>query len=301
MALVECVPYAGSKKALADEILQVIESRTGHRKYMFDLFGGGGAMSFLAHKKGYEVVYNELNEDIAQFIEFIMNNKESSKYGCFPEIFYKFVDKEEFEKIRDTKEITPYKTFVLLVYSFSNDKQSYFVSYKNTPYKKEAHYWILDKNYNCPLLKEKYAKQIDKLDALNNLFNKLKDWRQRRLFYTNTLLKMEAIRVAEIEDEYRDYDFDTFYHLSNKQIVKTINELKPNIEKRAYKYKTKDSPLERVERLLNLDSLASIGNLERIQQMENIHINDNLMVNLSQLERIENIKNAFIVKRSKLF
>ena len=166
MALKFSVPYQGSKQGIAEEIFEVIHNREGEKKrYFYDLFGGGGAMSFLAQIKGYEVVYNELNEDIAQFIDFIINNKETCEYGSFPREFYNFVDKKTFNKIRDTKKITPYKTFVLLTYSFGNSKQNYFCSPDKEKYKREGHNLVVFLNYkDFSNYKERYQKQIQFLD-----------------------------------------------------------------------------------------------------------------------------------------
>ena len=40
------IPYMGSKRKLASEIVSFILERHPKTKYVWDLFGGGGAISF---------------------------------------------------------------------------------------------------------------------------------------------------------------------------------------------------------------------------------------------------------------
>ena len=276
MALKFSVPYQGSKQGIAKEIFDVIESREGQKKYFYDLCGGGGAMSFLANHKGYEVVYNEINEDIAQFIDFIISNKEKSEYGAFPKEFYNFVDRETFVKIRDSKIISPYNTFVLLTYSFGNAKTTYFCNAYKEIYKKEGHKLVVFLDYdNFVNYKEKYKKQIHILDAMYEKIKGLASWRDRRKVFANIILKLEAIRVAELEEEYKNYTFEEFHKMQNKNIVNKINELRPNIEKK--KYKSVKS-----ERLEQLGQLEQLQQLQRLQQLEQ----------LARLERLKQVLNG---------
>lgn len=56
------IPYMGSKRKLASDILHFITSRHTGLTDFYDLFGGGGSVSFTAIRDyRFNVHYNELN------------------------------------------------------------------------------------------------------------------------------------------------------------------------------------------------------------------------------------------------
>jgi site-specific DNA-adenine methylase len=52
------IPYMGSKRKHANALICKMLEIKPNAKYFYDLFGGGGAMSFAALKKGMMVFYN---------------------------------------------------------------------------------------------------------------------------------------------------------------------------------------------------------------------------------------------------
>jgi site-specific DNA-adenine methylase len=58
------IPYMGSKRKLAPAIIDHIIEHNPNAKYFFDLFGGGGAVSFeaLRVKKFEKVFYRDYTE-----------------------------------------------------------------------------------------------------------------------------------------------------------------------------------------------------------------------------------------------
>jgi site-specific DNA-adenine methylase len=42
------IPYMGSKRKIAGEIVDFIANHSRHARHFYDLFGGGGAVSFAA-------------------------------------------------------------------------------------------------------------------------------------------------------------------------------------------------------------------------------------------------------------
>lgn len=46
------IPYMGNKQAIAEDLIKVMLRYKPHAKYFYDLFGGGGAMSFAALQMG---------------------------------------------------------------------------------------------------------------------------------------------------------------------------------------------------------------------------------------------------------
>ncbi len=61
------IPYMGSKRKLAPDILDFIIRRHPDLTDFYDLFGGGGSISFTAIKTyKFNVYYNELNKHIIE-------------------------------------------------------------------------------------------------------------------------------------------------------------------------------------------------------------------------------------------
>ena len=65
------IPYMGSKRKLAKPIIDYILANNPNTKYIYDLFGGGGAISFeaLKRKKIKQVHYNELNTGVVELLK----------------------------------------------------------------------------------------------------------------------------------------------------------------------------------------------------------------------------------------
>ena len=55
--MAEWIPYMWSKRALAEDIVHYIRHRNPKAKYFYDIFWGGGSVSFEALQQGFEKVY----------------------------------------------------------------------------------------------------------------------------------------------------------------------------------------------------------------------------------------------------
>lgn len=119
------IPYMGSKRKYADTLLTVMLDRKPHCKYFYDLFGGGGAMSFAALQKGMTVFYNEKQADMVGLMEFIFDQmkKPRGTFGMFPDEYYKFVTREDFMRLKNESGV--YAQFVRICYSFGNKQTTY--------------------------------------------------------------------------------------------------------------------------------------------------------------------------------
>ena len=65
------IPYMGSKRKLAGKIVDKILLDNPNTKYVYDLFGGGGAVSFeFLQRPQIEMVhYNELNAGVVALLK----------------------------------------------------------------------------------------------------------------------------------------------------------------------------------------------------------------------------------------
>jgi site-specific DNA-adenine methylase len=112
------LPYQGSKRKLAKKIVDYIIEHNPNATVFYDLFGGGGAITFeaLKRKQFKKVVYNELDTGIVELL------KKIQKDGVTDE-FYKWVSRETFNKLK--KEDTWESGLIRTCWSFGNGHTSY--------------------------------------------------------------------------------------------------------------------------------------------------------------------------------
>ncbi|WP_308653600.1 DNA adenine methylase, partial [uncultured Anaerococcus sp.] len=55
------LPYIGSKKKIAKKLIEIIKQNFGIDKTVYDLFGGGGAITLECKLQGLDVVYNDID------------------------------------------------------------------------------------------------------------------------------------------------------------------------------------------------------------------------------------------------
>ena len=125
------VPYMGSKNAIAEQLMDKMLEVKPKAKYFFDIFAGGGSMSFTAMQYGLKTIYNEKQTSLVELIRLIFDrikNNEKSEYGLLPAEYYQFVSREVFKE--QLKLQTPFAQFCRICYSFGNKQTSYAFSPK---------------------------------------------------------------------------------------------------------------------------------------------------------------------------
>ena len=133
------LPYRGSKRKYADFLICKMLEIKPHATYFYDIFGGGGAMSFAALQKGMTVVYNEKQSGVVEFLKFIFEctRNPKSNFGILPEEYYNFITREEFFRLKT--ESGTYAEFARICYSFGNDQRSYMFNQELETIKHLAH------------------------------------------------------------------------------------------------------------------------------------------------------------------
>lgn len=168
------VPYMGSKKAIAIMLFKSMLDLKPNAKYFVDLFGGGGTMAFTAHQIGLKVIYNEKQTSLVNFIQYIFDrikSGERSKFGIFPEDFYKFIDREEFIRVKNENSI--YGQFARICYSFGNNQKNYLFA-EIESLKKLGHNIVI---YQC----KKSLEEFNQLTNSSFILSTKKNWNERRL------------------------------------------------------------------------------------------------------------------------
>ena len=115
------LPYQGSKKKISKKIVEIIKQNFGTDKPIYDIFGGGGAITAECVLNGLEVYYNDLDKDITKAFERVISQDRDW-------IKTLIISREEFFKIKDKENKTTDDFLKLLVNSFGNNKKDYLYS-----------------------------------------------------------------------------------------------------------------------------------------------------------------------------
>ena len=67
------LPYQGSKKKISKKIIEIIKQNFGTDRPIYDIFGGGGAITAECILNGLEVYYNDLDKDITNAFERVIS------------------------------------------------------------------------------------------------------------------------------------------------------------------------------------------------------------------------------------
>lgn len=122
------LPYQGSKKKISKKIVEIIKQNFGTNKPVYDIFGGGGAITAECMLNGLEVHYNDLDKAITDMFQKVIS--EDREY-----LKTLIVSREVFFKIREKENKTVDDNLKLLVNSFGNDRKSYLYSKENSDLK----------------------------------------------------------------------------------------------------------------------------------------------------------------------
>ena len=115
------LPYQGSKKKISKKIVEIIKQNFGTEKPVYDIFGGGGAITAECMLNGLEVHYNDLDETATSMFQKVVS--EDRDY-----LKTLLVSRDEFLKIREKENKTVDDDLKLLVNSFGNNRKNYLYS-----------------------------------------------------------------------------------------------------------------------------------------------------------------------------
>ena len=187
------IPYMGSKRKIAEELFQKMLEIKPKAKYFFDIFAGGGAMSFFAVQLGLKTHYNEKQKGMVNLLNYILErarNGEKGQYGIFPDDFYKFITREEFAVLKDEDSIKG--QFARICYSFGNNQRTYAFG-DIEELKHLAHNIVVFRN-------EDALAEFNQKNNCNFLLSKKSTWNERRLdFMAQVTKRLDLERLEQLE------------------------------------------------------------------------------------------------------
>ena len=158
------LPYQGSKKKISKKIIEIIKQNFGTDKPIYDIFGGGGAITAECILNGLEVYYNDLDKDITNAFERVVSQDRDW-------IKTLIISRTEFTEIKDKENKTTDDFLKLLVNSFGNDKRSYLYSKEISDLKYNLAKEIIEKHdvFSGYKQTETYKRSIEKYKRLQQL------------------------------------------------------------------------------------------------------------------------------------
>ena len=133
------LPYQGSKKKISKKIIEIIKQNFGTDKPIYDIFGGGGAITAECILNGLEVYYNDLDKDITNAFERVISQDRDW-------IKTLIVSRTVFTEIKDKENKTTDDFLKLLLNSFGNNKRGYLYSKETSDLKYNLAKEIIEKH-----------------------------------------------------------------------------------------------------------------------------------------------------------
>ena len=174
------LPYQGSKKKISKKIIEIIKQNFGTTKPIYDIFGGGGAITAECILNGLEVHYNDLDKDITDAFERVISKDREW-------IKTLIVSREEFFEVKAKENKTTDDFLKLLVNSFGNKKTDYIYNKEISDLKYNIAKEIIENHdvFSGYKQTETYKGSIEKYKQLEQL---------QRLRYYEQLQQLEQLQ-----------------------------------------------------------------------------------------------------------
>ena len=192
------LPYQGSKKKISKKIIEIIKQNFGTDKPIYDIFGGGGAITAECILNGLEVHYNDLDKDITNAFERVISKDREW-------IKTLIVSREEFFEIKDKENKTTDDFLKLLVNSFGNKKATYMYNKEESDLKQNLAKEIIEKHDVFIGYKqtETYKRSIEKYKQLEQLQQLQQLERLQRLEQLERLEQLNEVKATN--KSYHDF------------------------------------------------------------------------------------------------
>ena len=195
------LPYQGSKKKISKKIVEIIKQNFGTTKPIYDIFGGGGAITAECILNGLEVYYNDLDKDITNAFERVISQDREW-------IKTLIVSRTEFAELKAKENKTTDDFLKLLINSFGNQKNYYLYSKEISDLKYNLAKEIIEKHdvFSGYKQTETYKRAIEQPKQLEQLIRLSGLERLVQLEQLGQLERLERIdEVKATNKSYHDF------------------------------------------------------------------------------------------------
>ena len=195
------LPYQGSKKKISKKIVEIIKQNFGTTKPIYDIFGGGGAITSECVLNGLEVHYNDLDKDITNVFERVISQDREW-------IKTLIISREEFFEVKAKENKTTDDFLKLLINSFGNKKADYMYNKEISDLKYNLAEEIIEKHdvFSGYKQTETYKRSIVKLQQLQQLEQLQQLQRLQQLQQLQQLEQLQKLnKIKSTNKSYHDF------------------------------------------------------------------------------------------------
>lgn len=217
------LPYQGSKKKISKKIVEIIKQNFGTDKPIYDIFGGGGAITAECILNGLDVHYNDLDKTITKmFCKVVTSDREWIKTLI--------VSREDFFDIRAKETKTVDDELKLLVNSFGNDRTYYLYGKEHGSIKYNLAVKVINE-HDCF---SGYKRTLTYKDEVKKLQRLQQSERLQQLQQLTQLQQLERLQQLTQPESVTNLSYESFSYINN-----SILYLDPPYENARSKYKFK--------------------------------------------------------------
>jgi adenine-specific DNA methylase len=202
------LPYVGSKKKISKKIVEIIKQNFGTDKTVYDVFGGGGAITTELMINDMDVVYNDLDKTITDMFNQVLHQDREW-------IKTLIVSRDEFFMIKDKDDRTVDDELKLLINSFGNNRNGYIYSKKTSDIKYDLAVEILEKEDVLSGYKKTktYLTAVEFYDDKLGFVDKLE--KNRKLQQFGQLQQLEQLQKFGVLLKSSNEDYHFFSNVKN--------------------------------------------------------------------------------------
>ena len=202
------LPYQGSKKKISKKIVEIIKQNFGTDKPVYDIFGGGGAITAECLLNGLEVHYNDLDETVTSMFQKVVG--EDREY-----LKTLIVSRNEFFEILNKDKKTLDDNLKLSVNSFGNNRINYLYNKKNSDFKYNLAMEIIN-NHDTFENYRKTETYLKSRKAFEGQTYKTRMHPLERIQQLQQLQQLERLQNININSlEITNHDYKRFSYLSD--------------------------------------------------------------------------------------
>ena len=202
------LPYQGSKKKISKKIVEIIKQNFGTDKPIYDIFGGGGAITAECLLNGLEVHYNDLDETVtSMFRKVVSEDREYLKTLI--------VSRNEFFEILNKDKKTLDDNLKLSVNSFGDNRINYLYNKKISDFKYNLAMEIIN-NHDTFENYRKTETYLKSRKAFEGQTYKTRMHPLERIQQLQKLQQLERLQNSNINNlEITNHDYKRFSYLSD--------------------------------------------------------------------------------------
>ena len=202
------LPYQGSKKKISKKIVEIIKQNFGTEKPVYDIFGGGGAITAECLLNGLEVHYNDLDETATSMFQKVVS--EDREY-----LKTLIVSRNEFFEILNKDKKTLDDNLKLSVNSFGDNRINYLYNKKNSDFKYNLAMEIIN-NHDTFENYRKTETYLKSRKAFEGQTYKTRMHPLERIQQLQKLQQLERLQNINIKNlEITNHDYIHFSYLSD--------------------------------------------------------------------------------------